>query len=155
MLKPILFNTQMVRAILEGRKTVTREVIKPRYREGDVLYVRETWAPWSRTEGIMPKIHYKADGENLPGVKWRPSIHMPIEAARIFLRVTDMRVERLQDITIDDALHEGADISQGFKDFARIWDLTIPIKDIEEYGWKANPWVVVISFEKIPKPENE
>ena len=136
-MKPILFNTEMVRAILDGTKTVTRRVVKPQpteqeenpqkvtsgnwyfdipdrhfggiracvgpyrppYRPGDILYVRETWAVWSRTEGTAPEIHYKADGEVLPDVKWRPSIHMPREAARIFLRVTDVRVERLQEIT--------------------------------------------------------
>lgn len=119
--KPILFNTDMVRAILEGRKTVTRRVVKaphlrvldsryhqehpetpdkalleklcqPPYQPGDVLYVRETW------QTLIGSYIYKADqkpGMKNPG-KWRPSIHMPKEAARLFLRVTDVRVERLQ-----------------------------------------------------------
>ncbi len=120
-MKPILFNTEMVRAILDGRKTQTRRVIKPQpnstfdrhwqcftaengeivvlmepYRPGDVLYVRETWAEW--TGGYV----YKADGSASPYPlafvdRWRPSIHMPKEAARLFLRVTDVRVERLQE----------------------------------------------------------
>lgn len=143
MKKPILFNTDMVQAILEGRKTVTRRVIKgyvpnnaqwgytaftPEgyiscrgdngkeygewfyklpYQKNDILYVRETWAAYSSTEGIMPTLHYKADDEILPGVKWKPSIHMPKEAARIFLRVTNVSVAKLQDITEDEAIKEG------------------------------------------------
>lgn len=121
-MKPILFNTEMVRAILAGRKTATRRVIKPQpdehlttgesalellavvcgpYHPGDILYVRETWAK------VGDKAYgYKADDIwSVP--RWRPSIHMPREAARIFLRVTDVRVERLQDITDEQALAEG------------------------------------------------
>lgn len=148
--KPILFNTDMVRAILDGRKTVTRRVIKPyehipkdavfgytaftpeghisarggftgekreeRYGEnfikmpylpGNILYVRETWGTYSVCEGIMPTIYYKADGNAPDKIKWKPSIHMPKEAARIFLRVTNVRVERLQDMTEEDAYEEG------------------------------------------------
>ena len=119
-MKPIIFNTEMVRAILAGRKTETRRVVKfpegmtgrlptnandhlfypcgikyPPYKKGDILYVRETWAEWS--QGYV----YKADGAvsayPLSFVdKWRPSIHMPKEAARIFLRVKSVRAERLQ-----------------------------------------------------------
>lgn len=134
-MKPILFNTEMVRAILEGRKTVTRRVVKPKpagdgckpeplrtrpgywntwaddfvyrqpYRTGDILYVRETFCQFDSDHVIDgAKYAYKADatqeGERARkdfGYKWRPSIHMPKEAARIFLRVTDVRVERLQD----------------------------------------------------------
>lgn len=146
-MKPILFNTEMVRATMDGRKTVTRRVVKPQPKSklvyvcmgykygtwgypgektweywkdesfrlpdglsslelnqhwtppchtGDILYVRETWAVWSKMEGIVPEIHYKADGECLKDVKWRPSIHMPREVARLFLRVKSVRVERLQ-----------------------------------------------------------
>lgn len=120
--KPILFNTEMVRAILDGRKTVTRRLIKhdvdailnspyhkehtevedkqiisklcmPPYQPGDILYVRETWSELSF--GYV----YKADGENIDHlgnvIKWHPSIHMPKEAARIWLKVTGVRVERL------------------------------------------------------------
>lgn len=138
-MKPIYFPApvadDMVRAILDGRKTVTRRVVKPCYRAdetgfrvvknrhtgeyirleyidehetvtrwfhepytiGEILYVQETWAAWSRTEGTTPTLHYKADGNVLPGVKWHPSIHMPREAARIFLRVTEAREQK--DIT--------------------------------------------------------
>ena len=142
-MKPILFNTEMVQAIMEGRKTVTRRLIKPRYKPkemgiqivtnahtgkleriefldeygretrcmawpffwGDIFYVRETWAE-------MPYGYvYKADGEEPEGWdssdRWHPSIHMPKEAARLFLRVTDVRVERLQKLTEAQALAEG------------------------------------------------
>lgn len=180
--KPILFNTEMTRAIKDNRKTVTRRVIKfpkgqtgrlpesgardylyypggikyPPYRPGDILYVRETWAPWSRAEGIMPEIHYKADEETLQGVKWRPSIHMPKEAARIFLRVQDVRVERLQDIDDDEALKEGCGIwgdvdwvAFPAEDFKRVWDTTIKPADRSLYGWDVNPWVWAIEFERV------
>lgn len=153
---PILFNTEMVRAILDGRKTVTRRVVKDPYhisgdgevcritglaihkgtnvthgapypdspyRPGDILYVRETWRPhsaWSGSYSSGCEIEYKAGGENLiidgsviavpeRETPWRPSIHMPREAARIWLRVTDVRVERLQDMTEDDVIDEGAE----------------------------------------------
>jgi hypothetical protein len=109
--------------------------LKPPYQIGQVLYVREAFTDhWVPDEEGEPQLEYcyKADGidikaECLPGEnnRWYPSIHMPKEAARIFLRVTDVRVKRLQDITVDGALKEGANISQGFKDFIGIWDSTI------------------------------
>ncbi|MCG4526931.1 hypothetical protein [Intestinimonas massiliensis (ex Afouda et al. 2020)] len=132
-MKPILFNTEMVRAILDGRKTVTRRVVKPQppatsvvrkrgcawdwsfwadcdmghlmkppYQPGDTLWVRETWnGDW------CDHYIYKADGGSAKAAgyaadpKWRPSIHMPREAARLFLRVTGVRVERLQESFFD------------------------------------------------------
>lgn len=135
--KPILFNTEMVRAILDGRKTQTRRVITPqpeksgnlglyrwkcytdmvgesevssklrnsplaKYTIGDILYVRETWGLSFGTDAV----YYKADNEPIR-ITWQPSIHMPKEAARIFLRVTDVRVERLQDITPAECVREG------------------------------------------------
>lgn len=156
-MKPILFNAEMVREILDGRKTTTRRVIKPQpnyelrrmndkchgggwheYSEnplcdtvykspwgagypgpignvGDILYVRETFCKYDADDIIDGvKYAYKADAtadseevrKNL-GYKWHPSIHMPKEAARIFLRVTDVRTELLQDITEDGAEAEG------------------------------------------------
>lgn len=205
--KPILFNTDMVRAILDGTKTETRQVVKPRYfgsvfemfrgelyeaspdkppidnGDGtttrfvrrfvpckppychrDILYVRETF--------FEHKGHffYKADGKHEAlaqlGItfKWRPSVHMPREAARIFLRVTDVRVERLLDMSRDDAVAEGCDPS--LKDIApdlayyriwhemeSIWGSTIKKADRALYGWDANPWVWVIEFERCEKPE--
>lgn len=184
--KPILFNTEMVRAILDSRKTQTRRIVKNQslteeclkicgkpFYPGDVLWVRETWTVWSRTFGTMPAFHYKADGEDLKNVKWHPSIHMPKEAARIFLRVTDICCERLQDITEQDARAEGfvtdqpedgrtninfmcsVDCLQGSVrgKFALLWNSTIKKTDLPRYGWDANPWVWVISFKKIERDQ--
>jgi len=164
---PILFNTEMVKAILEGRKTVTRRVIKPprgaddifghlkEVRQpcviGDILYVRETFAQVA--EHIF---WYRATPpKGCENILWKPSIHMPKEAARIFLRVTDVRVERLQDITPKQAGNEGVswetDNSGQFRrwQFHRLWDSTIKKNDLDRYGWEANPWVWVIEFERI------
>lgn len=195
-MKPILFNTNMVRAILDGRKTVTRRAVKytthdiyklacanglwyqtydpnnppklllewyvkniskPIYKPGDILYVRETWD----NEPVTPGGHfrpggvwyYKADGDLRPEAwcgNWRPSIHMPKDAARIFLRVTNVRVERLQDITDDDISAEGLEIGCYFDE---LWNGTIKPADRDKYGWAANPWVWVIDFERISKEE--
>lgn len=205
-MKPILFNTEMVRAILEGRKTVTRRVVKPQhknavgfyvvrnvsgeivglidydederqyeqymkppYRPGDILYVRETWSRDRFGEhflfrafpgkGMEPEKQDKAMRELK--LKWRPSIHMPKKAARIFLRVTGVRVERLKDMTAEDSLREGvklhlAGIMAGeptLKPFADLWDSTIKYPYHHRYGWAANPWVWVIEFERCEKLE--
>lgn len=262
-MKPILFNTEMVRAILEGRKTVTRRVIKgtssrihmfhflnletdpdicsvnrwgeevPKtvkglyaefeaddsypiefpmfkssYQVGDILYVRETWRPtvgrmhtMSRDRkrivytsdyhnGYEYKAHcfgisdfYFPDGfkecdsldydhmsEITSKGKWHPSIHMPKKAARIFLKVTDVRVERLQEITEEQAVKEGAIDNRGFihspddeydeihtarGHFKKIWNSTINKQDFDHYDWDANPWVWVIEFERIEKEGEE
>lgn len=189
--KPIIFNTDMVRAILDGRKTVTRRLVKPQhlkvldspyhkahpeasddvlikklcepsYHPGDILYVRETWGIYNRYWFEADYFMYKADypdksstyatGDgivcDLP--KWHPSIHMPKEAARIFLRVTDVRVERLQDIADEQAEKEGScDYTSTALGFCYIWDSTIPKKGLNKYGWDANPWVWVIEFERV------
>ena len=185
---PILFNTEMVWAILDGRKTVTRRVVKhpfevhpngyitkprgnerlcpcePPYQPGDILYVRETWCEW--TDGYL----YKAGAEGLcqPGAvglfRWRPSIHMPKQAARIWLRVTEVWVERLQDMTGQDILREGvnchvhpeADYFDGNQKmmFAELWDSTVNKPDLDRYGWDANPWVWVIEFARCEKSED-
>lgn len=195
--KPILFNSEMVRAILDGRKTVTRRLIKPQpesvvktlaeetvtplvslarflctngerewiegikmsYQKGDVFYVRETWGRYSVCEGIMPDIYYKADGNAPDKIKWIPSIHMPREAARIFLRVTDVRVERLQAMSIDDIRQEGITENKRalfkgtygalLEEFMELWDTTVKKSDRDKYGWAANPWVYVIEFERV------
>ena len=234
---PILFNTEMVQAILDRRKTCTRRVVKtrskdacgfyvtknanglyagvyeydedermfetslmPPYQPGDILYVRETW-----TEECG-KYYYRADYDsdyldpcetlsggypascrNYPGcygctatstrIHWHPSIHMPKEAARIWLKVTDIRVERLQDITYNGALREGAKgircdhvalgehgctdcmntgwIEPPVVEFMQIWDSTIKKSDIDRYGWDANPWVWVVEFERCEKPSDK
>lgn len=226
-MKPILFNTDMVRAILEGRKTVTRRVVKPQPKShiayacmgdglgkwgypgkdawkywddesfrlpdgisqdelkrrwtppcntGDILYVRETWAygyvdttdfecrcneyffeelkaGTQKDSFLMPRYFYRT--ENLDGlnVRWHPSIHMPKEAARLFLRVTDVRVERLQAITEEEKLAEGAPRGYGQYNFYELWDRTIKPADRATYGWDANPWVWVIEFERCEKPK--
>lgn len=187
-MKPVLFNTEMVRALLDGRKTVTRRVIKPQpegkpvpmtksgcwpgyfaiqgtdkvvrppFLPGDVLWVRETWAHPSEKEILagaeQNKYLYRADTPAQPCAwdRWRPSIHMPREAARIFLRVTDVRVERLQDISLDPPGPDNQTVREGFKylcDFIATWNNTIKSADLPVYGWGANPWVWVIEFERI------
>ena len=122
--------------------------IKPQYEVGDILYVRETW-----TKGSLnyekERYYYKADNE-IPGCRWEPSIHMPKEAARIFLRVTDVRVERLQDITDEEAEKEGCvDYTSTANGFFSVWDNTVKKSDIDRYGWNANPWVWVFEFERL------
>lgn len=133
--KPILFNTEMVKAILDGRKTQTRRTCKgqgecnpvqcgyhPPFKPGDILWVREAWCDPAPDISYSP-ILYKADfpmhwdaeetehGDPVDlkaeDYKWRPSIHMPREYARIFLRVKDVRAERLQNITEQDSISEG------------------------------------------------
>lgn len=177
-MKPILFNTEMTRAILEGRKTVTRRVMKPQpiaavktlYRKdrtniwrthgadcwyefrapcvpGDILWVRETWA-----KSMAGTFMYRADDKAIMVERWHPSIHMTREAARLFLRVTGVRVERLQDINIDPPGPENQVVREGLHylcDFIAVWYSTIKPADRPLYGWEANPWVWVIEFERI------
>ena len=204
-IKPILFNTEMVRAILDGRKTCTRRICKDANEctvpdmefynadrrtyavhnfvdkehteqlstaertcpicTGDVLYVRETWKK-------APNGYYYYEDWQRNDIadvtKWKPSIHMPKEAARIWLKVTDVRVERLHEITEDGAKAEGAIDNRGFihspeneydrihtarEHFIRIWNSTIKKSDLDRYGWDANPWVWVIEFEWCEKPK--
>ena len=201
---PILFNIEMVQALLAGRKTCTRRLVKflpgknPQwtgyikdglmlyngknepcirkapYQPGDILYVRETWGK-GYEEGTYI---YKADDKlaDLPTFKdstkliYRPSIHMPKEASRIWLKVTDVRVERLQEITKAEAILEGAIDNRAFihspdneydhihtarEHFIDIWNSTIKKSDLDIYGWSANPWVWVIEFERCEKPGKE
>lgn len=236
--KPILFSAEMVRAILDGRKTVTRRVVKPQpvgklaycmagykhgtwgypsddvwkywgdaykrdapipereksrhwtppCRQGDVLWVRETFRVDYLSNIVgSGRVQYKADGsfgdihfqparydmmrraQLKPG--WRPNENMPKEAARIFLRVTDVRVQRLQEIDEDGAIAEGCSAGRfettggpwgvednpdewaAREDFSHVWDSTIKHADLDRYGWYANPWVWVIAFERCEKPE--
>lgn len=218
--RPILFNTEMVKAILDGRKTCTRRIVngyipkdaefgytaftpkgaiscrgtfetdhleygekffKLPYHKGDILYVRETWSEW--IDGYL----YKAWTElfpqpgQFPGIKWKPSIHMPKEAARIWLKVTDVRVERLQEITEDQTEEEGflftppclhltgenycdidgpctskvkyCDMGAGELFGKVLWNSTIKKTDLDRYRWDANPWVWVIEFERCKSRE--
>lgn len=172
--KPILFNADMVRAILDGRKTQTRRVIKPapfditfenrepQYHIGDTLYVRETWKQYTigtAGPGLIDGYLYKADepqdtsGMMVEG-RWHPSIHMPKDAARIWLKVTDIRCEQLNDMTEEDAIAEGFPDSPAGTDsplerFAVLWDKTVKRVDRDRFGWYGNPWVWVYEFERI------
>lgn len=205
-MKPILFSTPMVQAILDGRKTMTRKVIKEstikhiwnvgnfilsadgkvmssdliveqysKYKVGDVLYVREAWG--LRYFGTSQYWHYKS---NIPFNKddivyrascgdeyshngldsyflvdkiWKPSIHMPKEHARIFLRVTNVRVERLQDISEDDCLKEGMPIEEKGLDVFLLWWMPLWNSTAKEgYKWKDDPYVFVYEFERVEKP---
>ena len=188
--KPILFNTEMVKAILDGRKTQTRRVI--RFPEGmtgrlpdigardhiyypggvkyrplrpeDILWVRETWCKIGNPNAGRPMHYcYRADMEDPSKddmgfmALWRPSIHMPKEAARLFLRVKAVRAERLQDMTLQDSLDEGvklrlngiADGADPLLPFAELWNSTINKRDFSKYCWSANPWVWVIEFKRL------
>ena len=205
--KPILFNTEMVRAILDGKKSCTRRLVKPQpqgyfevnenpvyiydtdwnqgkitppYQPGDILYVRETWHKYIKRVGKGESCRfaefygYRASVANSEDADepWRPSIHMPKEAARIWLKVTDVRVERLQECgkgwcldiekegivtpqdpilyINDDAFHKALR-----EEFQKLWDSTIKKSDLARYGWNANPWVWVIEFERCKKPEED
>lgn len=224
-IKPILFNTEMIRAILDGRKTVTRRLVKPQpksklcytfagsdcgtwgypsktaheswgeeyrlpdnitkedfwkrwnppYHTDDVLYVRETWSPiypGKESNEVCGYIYKEdsleeydnryPDGEDYQwGCKWRPSIHMPKEAARIWLKVTDVRVERLQEITEEQIGREGVEVEyphvlngeEKRYAFSTLWNSTVKKSDLDRYGWNANPCVWVIEFERCEKPE--
>lgn len=208
-MKPILFNTEMVKAILDGRKTQTRRVIplknndlifigfvvsstaknregycafgknkeqvlefiKPKYKVGDVLYVRETWTlgkkftikpenVWYIRNDLGNEVYYKADlndnfydPDNI--CKWKPSIHMPKKYARIFLKVTNVRVERLQDIRVRDIEKETgwkrekysySNKNRAFyKDYRDLWNSTAK----DGYKWEDNPFVFVYEFERV------
>ena len=230
--RPILFNTEMVKAILDGRKTCTRRIVKPQPKSNlcytfagggcgtwgypslsaheiwgeeyklpeditkddfekqwnppchtdDILYVRETWQKAGLVDDFdhvidgTEKYYYAAGpetpcfdfwvdpetGEHKDCMPWKPSIHMPKEAARIWLKVKDVRVVRLQSITETGAINEGCinDIEYAKGKSARshfigLWNRTIKKSDLDKYGWSANPWVWVIEFERCEKPGKE
>ncbi len=173
---PILFSGEMVRAILDGRKSVTRRVVRPHpfhgvvrdgilddegkvYRcpygqPGDRLWVRETFYP-------MPHLNAKAYfrcTDLLVGVsRWVPSIFMPRWASRITLEVTGVRVERVWDITEASAKAEGVEqeidgwnkdgvVKVYWKSFATLWDA---LNAKRGFGWDKNPWVWVVEFKRI------
>lgn len=210
--KPILFSTPMVQAILKGRKTKTRRIVKSKHESGlfeicrnkdgeitevtsldwderpkndttndikplgkvgDVLWVRETWNDgWKFFGDKSSKYNYKADSPDLK-VKWKPCIHMPKKACRSFLEVTNIGIERLQDISEEDAVSEGVLTNGSVKDewynyllasrnefdnfpcfsakesFSTLWEL------INGKGsWDENAYVWVIEFKVIDKPVN-
>src|SRR3990172_6758075 len=191
--RPILFSGEMVRAILAGNKSQTRRVIQfPRkwigivdndlmesgfwntgecwqygddrlpqnYQVGDRLWVRETWAIY---ESGLPA--YRADGDD--GLGWRPSIFMSKDIARIWLEITGVKVERLKDISGQDAIMEGVELidkenrkwkcygtceehergylfrSSATASFMSLWD---SINAKRGYPWNSNPWIWMIGF---------
>lgn len=219
-IKPILFNTEMVRAILDGRKSCTRRICKDANEytvpdmdfynadrrtyavhnfadkeqmeqlstaertcpicPDDILYVRETWerfecwncegdergnCPKEPQKSVLDKTcgcyMYRATDEIYGDARWHPSIHMPKEAARIWLKVTNVSVEQLQGITIDSIRNEGlssmavhaGDMEIAMEEWKNLWNSTIKKSDLDSYGWNANPWVWVIEFERCEKPE--
>ena len=219
-IKPILFNTDMVRAILDGRKSCTRRICKDANEytvpdmefynadkrtyavhnfadkeqmeqlstaertcpicPGDILYVRETWEHFDccccegdehgncyqePQQNVLNKSYgcymYRATDEIYGDARWHPSIHMPKEAARIWLKVTDVRVERLQNIDGKGCVKEGIEeepLKHVGEDFVKgmfhdLWDSTIKKSDIDRYGWDANPYVWVIEFDRCEKPK--
>lgn len=132
-------------------ENITAYLSEP-YRPGNILYVRETWSEW--TGGYLYKTWtepFPQPGQT-PFIKWRPSIHMPKEAARIFLEVKAVYPERLQEITECQAQAEGCTTIRQFKS---VWDSTIKKSDFALYGWDANPWVWVIEFERCGKDKEK
>ena len=170
-LKPILFNTEMVRAILDGYKTETRRVIKqvspdakeldtlwpkPPYCIGDYLYVRETYCQLDIDHVINgEKYIYKAD---CTAESECVRIHMPKEAARLFLKVENVSIERLQDIDLESVHNEGInhhlmyDDGSEMEEFAELWDSTTSDPQCK---WENDPWVWVIQFKVVDRKEVE
>jgi hypothetical protein len=190
--KPILFSTDMVKALFAGRKTMTRRIVKmyatdnnpirqnaawlqenktcPYGQVGDVLWVREKFG--YSNEG---KLHFATNVCNpkydKPSSGWKPSIHMPKYACRIFLQITNVRVERLKDISEEDAIAEGIEKQFShlfqewrYKDYAKVKDdWRSPISSFQSLwaslngfdSWDENPWVWVIEFKRVNKPNND
>jgi len=194
--RPILFSGEMVKAILDGRKTQTRRVIKPQppygigldfdpedeyayyYTRGDVgelrtirnpygqpadlLWVREQWKATGLFADMKPsktsacgRFAYRADSVTLErdvSILWRPSIHMPRWASRITLEVTAVRVERVGEISLEDAAAEGdprplsASENDSVTWFQHLWD---SINAKRGYSWDSNPWVWVVEFKRV------
>jgi len=210
--RPVIFNSEMVRAILSGGKRQTRRVMKPQVHSmarfadyktdlgyptskthlwagfyltedsetpgyykcpygkiGDRLWVRETWSTDADIEAYRKAnepvpIVYKGDWDIYGvtkeeacdvGIIWKPSIFMPRWASRIDLEIKDIRVERVQDISIDDAIAEGVcgypPDGHGMRSevrrwFQEIWD---SINAKRGYGWDSNPWVWIIMFKRV------
>lgn len=214
--RPVLFSDEMVRAILNGRKTQTRRlaewpvhgvsdgrkrkvysdpaevnaalvsdspsphkrVVSPFGRPGDRLYVRECWGIAEDDFGCQHVTYRADDAHYLIGAeddgkqflirngvqpkpsepdRWRPSIHMPRWASRLALEVTGVRIERLQDITEDDARAEGwvrrpevSDDPEVHRDAAHDWFMDLWTDTYGRDSWDANPWVWVVSFRRLP-----
>jgi hypothetical protein len=172
--RPILFSTPMVRALLAGTKTQTRRIVKPQPvtsgdrdtflcpygQPGDLLWVRETHyvASAGYRDGRDRVIWYRATEPEAP-CSWTPSIHMPRWASRITLRITGVRVERLNDISNEDAAAEGwpgpdeqNSIASAYPIawYSRLWE-----QINGRSSWERNPWVWVVSFERVQPSTSE
>lgn len=195
-MKGILFKPEMIKAVVEGRKTQTRRVIKPhpsksfvtklqdcwafdkdgksvdlgvefrvpRYKIGEIVYIKEAFTyvtlaeidPWKdramkdgsfrrKPDGSPVTMCYKLDGYEI-GSDWLNPRGMPAWAARYFIRITDVRAERLQEITLEDCWDEGIQVraEDRIPTFKRLWDSL----NAREYPWENNYWVWVISFKR-------
>lgn len=191
--RPILFSGSMVRAILAGQKTQTRRVLKqsvefeflrvkdkcPYGQAGDLLWIRETWRP--ALSESHECVAYRADmrcscGKEMPqpdcNTRWKPSIFMPRTAARIFLEITEIRLEKLQDISESDAIAEGITdccidseqwqlygkkgIYNGITrepvtSYSTLWDSI----NGDRRPWQSNPFVWVVEFRKTSSPQTK
>lgn len=189
--KPILFSGDMVEAINNGTKTQTRRTFKtynkggmkleahqiepgeaqffsPYGKIGDVLWVRETFVYRSKHD----RYYYRADYPDFEPYShngWKPSIFMPKAACRIFLKITNIRLERLQSISEDDCIKEGVKEIHPYPFVARWKNYMIDedlmrspylsfqslwVKINGKESWNENPWLWVVEFEQIDKPNN-
>ena len=127
-------------------------VVKSKYRVGDILWVRESFCRVLYRDNMNVYVHYKADVDDESehqDIKWKPSIHMPRNVARIFLRVTDVRVERVQEIKSEDCYSEGVNGMMTLDErrtFRALWN---EINAKRGYGWDTNPFVWVYTFERV------
>jgi hypothetical protein len=201
-IRPILFSTPMVQAILDKRKTQTRRIIKPqpieatygkmmygeleltmnslknhsKYQIGDIIWVRETWQYSDDLE--HPYLYKQKELEELTPaffklMTWKPSIFMPKEVCRTFLVCTDVRVERLNDISEKDAIAEGIiEYAYGYwKNYTSLFSGGRPKTNIDfkspcdsfktlwqsingKGSWEANPWVWAYDFKQTERPSN-
>ena len=142
--RPIIFSGPMVRAILEGRKTMTRRPLNPTSKSfgipGDRLWVRETWAYADDVWGDA-HIVFRATNPDATPEKWNPSIFMPRSKSRITLEIISIRTERVQDISKADVIAEGCELGC----FEALWDSIYE----QTYPWTLNPWVWVIEFRRV------
>lgn len=174
--KPILFSGGMVRAILAGRKTQTRRIVKcaiaiggtdtncPYGNTGDRLWVKETFCYTDESINVEPGYVFRAtdpDWSEMEGFKWKPSIFMPRKASRITLEIVSVRVERLQAISEADAMAEGVEqMSHGFRDYSARLDCQLGDAKMSYFtlwesingagSWDQNPLVWVLEFKRIP-----
>lgn len=137
-----------------------RELHCPYGVPGDRLWVRESWRPASSVENFETKllrasdVYYRADDVFTPGVRWRSALFMPWHLSRIRLKVTGVRVQRLQSVTDDDLVAEGSPVygTGAWEWFIPLWDA---LNKRRGYGWDTDPWVWVVEFEMVKKTARE